>query len=109
MGTPRPEIAAIIARYCVLLEELGIHVEQAILYGSHARGEARDGSDIDVLIISADFADAEHARAPRTAWHCCSTALATYRGSLPVPLTKLSHVEPATLLDEILQTGVRVA
>ena len=42
MGTPRPEIAAIIARYCVLLEELGIHVEQAILYSSHARGEARD-------------------------------------------------------------------
>jgi predicted nucleotidyltransferase len=53
MGTPRPEIAAIIARYCLLLEELGIHVEQAILYGSHARGEARDGSDIDVLVISA--------------------------------------------------------
>jgi hypothetical protein len=50
MGTPRPEIAAIIARYCVLLEELGIHVEQAILYGSHARGEAKDGSDSNVLL-----------------------------------------------------------
>jgi predicted nucleotidyltransferase len=54
ISATRP-IATTIACYCALLEEMGIHVEQALLFGSHARGEAKDGSDIDVLIISADF------------------------------------------------------
>jgi hypothetical protein len=34
---------------------MGIRVDRAILFGSHARGEAKDGSDIDVLIVSSDF------------------------------------------------------
>ena len=55
-GYARPEITDIIARYCAQLEALGIRVEQAILFGSHARGEAKEGSDIDVLIVSSDFA-----------------------------------------------------
>ena len=108
MGTPRPEIAAIIARYCVLLEELGIHVEQAILYGSHARGEARDGSDIDVLIISADFATLNM----RERLERLGTAAARLWQpieALACTSDEVTHVEPATLLDEILQTGVRVA
>ena len=56
MGTPRPEITDIIARYCAQLSALGIRVDRAILFGSHARGEAKEGSDIDVLIVSSDFA-----------------------------------------------------
>ena len=80
MATPGPEIAAIIARYCAQLEAMGIRVERAILFGSHARGEAKDGSDIDVLIVSSDFEALGHTRALGTAWHCCRTALATYRG-----------------------------
>src|SRR5712691_2799290 len=55
MSTPRPEITDIIARYCTQLSALGIRVDRAILFGSHARGEAKDGSDIDVLIVSSDF------------------------------------------------------
>lgn len=34
-----------------LAQTLGYELEQVILYGSHARGEARPDSDIDVLII----------------------------------------------------------
>jgi predicted nucleotidyltransferase len=108
MGTPRPEIAAIIGRYCALLEDIGIHIEQAILYGSHARDEARDGSDIAVLIISADFAMLNiRERLER---------LGTAAARLWQPIEAIActpdefaHVEAATLLDEILQTGVRVA
>lgn len=33
-----------------------IRVHQAILFGSHARGEADEWSDIDLAVISADFA-----------------------------------------------------
>ena len=37
------------------LESKGIKVHKLILYGSYARGKAREGSDIDVLVISDDF------------------------------------------------------
>ena len=34
-----------------LLPLYGVHLKQVCLYGSHARGEAQQGSDIDVLIV----------------------------------------------------------
>lgn len=40
-----------------LAETLGTQLEAVYLYGSHARGEATAGSDIDVLIIIRDDFD----------------------------------------------------
>ena len=37
------------------LESKGIRIHKLILYGSYAQGNAREGSDIDVLVISDDF------------------------------------------------------
>ena len=37
--------------------EKKIKVEQVILFGSHARGNARRTSDIDIIIVSPDFAN----------------------------------------------------
>jgi predicted nucleotidyltransferase len=37
-----------------LKETLGERIEKVILYGSQARGDARDDSDIDVLIVLKD-------------------------------------------------------
>jgi predicted nucleotidyltransferase len=38
------------------LEARGIKVQRAILYGSYATGANKTGSDIDVVLISSDFA-----------------------------------------------------
>jgi predicted nucleotidyltransferase len=35
---------------------MGIHIERAMLYGSQVSQTAQDGSDIDLIIISPDFA-----------------------------------------------------
>ncbi len=51
-GSPVKEI---IGEYKQVLKKLGINVERVILYGSFARGNQREDSDIDVLIISKDF------------------------------------------------------
>jgi predicted nucleotidyltransferase len=32
-----------------------ISVERVVLFGSHARGDAHDGSDIDIAVISPEF------------------------------------------------------
>jgi uncharacterized protein len=37
------------------LESANIHVEQLILFGSHATGTAREDSDIDIVVISSGF------------------------------------------------------
>ena len=49
------EVIDKIKRYCLLLNDAGIRVERAFLYGSWARNNGFDDSDIDVMIISPDF------------------------------------------------------
>lgn len=108
MGTPRPEIADIITRYCAQLETMGFHVERAILFGSHARGKAREGSDIDVLIVSSDFEDLN----TRERLEQLGTAAARLWQPIEAMACtpdELTHIEPATFLEEIVQTGMEVS
>ena len=44
-----------VRRFMRLANEAGINIERAILYGSHARGEANKWSDIDLIVISPEF------------------------------------------------------
>lgn len=108
MGAPRPEIAAIIVRYCAQLEAMGIRVERAILFGSHTRGEAKDGSDIDVLIVSSDF-ETLNSRQRLERLGTAAARLWQPIEAMACTPDELAHVEPATLLEEILQTGVQVS
>jgi predicted nucleotidyltransferase len=108
MGTPRPEITALIARYCTQLSTLGIRVERAILFGSHARGDAKDGSDIDVLIVSSDF-ETLNTRQRMEQLGTAAARLWQPIETIACTPAELVHVEPATLLEEILLTGVQVS
>jgi hypothetical protein len=49
------EIKEIISRYTVELEKLGITSQRILLYGSYATGNAREDSDIDLIVISELF------------------------------------------------------
>jgi predicted nucleotidyltransferase len=57
MARATPELEAIIRRYRRQLEKMGIHPEKVMLYGSHATGLNREGSDIDLIVLSSDFAN----------------------------------------------------
>ncbi|MEK7405700.1 MAG: nucleotidyltransferase domain-containing protein [Acidobacteriota bacterium] len=51
-STVNPKVKAILAELRRRLEELyGDRLVKMILYGSHARGDARQYSDIDVLVV----------------------------------------------------------
>ena len=56
MAQTTPELTAIIARFRQELEKVGIHCEQILLYGSQRWDTAAEGSDIDLIVISPDWA-----------------------------------------------------
>jgi len=56
MAYTRPEIKEIIEKYRAQLAALGIRPVQVYLYGSYARGTATEGSDVDLIVVSPDFA-----------------------------------------------------
>ena len=49
------EIERTVRSYLEQLERIGIHVQQAILFGSYATGKYDEWSDIDLAIVSKDF------------------------------------------------------
>jgi len=48
-------IIAIIKKYLKSLQERGIHSSQAVLFGSYARGQVHEWSDIDLVVIAPEF------------------------------------------------------
>lgn len=55
MAEGRPKVEIIIKEYIKKLEELNIKPLKVILFGSYAKGVARQDSDIDLIIVSKDF------------------------------------------------------
>lgn len=48
-------ITSIVNRFLDKLDEIGINIEAAYLYGSYVKGKQHKWSDIDVALISSDF------------------------------------------------------
>ena len=46
-----------IGRFAKALESEGVCVSRIVLFGSYATGRYREGSDIDIVVISDDFTD----------------------------------------------------
>lgn len=55
MAETAPELKRIVKRYRIQLQKMGIHPTRVLLYGSQASGAAREGSDIDLIVISEDW------------------------------------------------------
>ena len=50
------ELAVTIQRFRAELEKMGIRCERILLFGSHAEGTAKEGSDIDLFVVSPAWA-----------------------------------------------------
>ena len=51
----KKDVLDILSRFRAALELRKIHVERLVLFGSWAKGTAREFSDIDVVVVSPDF------------------------------------------------------
>jgi predicted nucleotidyltransferase len=56
MAEPAPELEAVAVRLRDELARVGVRVERMLAFGSYARGEQREGSDIDLIVVSPDWA-----------------------------------------------------
>jgi len=56
MADAAPQLKIIIRRFRMELGKMGIRVDKVMLFGSQVSGAAHDGSDIDLIVISRDFA-----------------------------------------------------
>ena len=92
-----------IAAYAEKLEQV-IQVDKVVLFGSYAKGNAREESDIDVAIISDDLAGYDvHAKVHLLAERAvgCDTLLAP----VGYTLRQYEHADRLSFLNEIKCTG----
>ncbi len=55
MAITEDSIVEVLRKYIEELERNNIKISEAIIFGSHARGTAREESDIDIALVSVDF------------------------------------------------------
>jgi uncharacterized protein len=67
-------VTSALSRYRAELDAmLGSRVREFVLFGSHARGEAHEESDVDVLVVVDNLTDAERREAIGLAYDVDST------------------------------------
>ncbi len=93
-----------VRRYLRTLEQHGVHVDNAILFGSHAKGTAREESDIDVALISEAFSGDRFDDRRR---------IVPYRRAIdsriePMPFRPERFAEGGNLVDEIKKDGIPI-
>ncbi|TAL69776.1 MAG: nucleotidyltransferase domain-containing protein [Bacteroidetes bacterium] len=102
-----PEILKMVKEYLQELNKNGIKITRAILYGSYARSEQNENSDIDLLLISPLFDNGSNKYAGKI-WQL--TKVSDYKIE-PIAVGEKRFLEDdATPLLEIARTeGIEIA
>lgn len=93
-----------IKSYIEQLESIGIHVQQAILFGSYASGKYDEWSDIDLAIVSNDFAGNRFEDKNKIR----KITLQVNSDISPMPFRPEDSNDSDYLVKEILETGIRI-
>lgn len=96
-----------VVEYLNVLRGAGIPVSRAIIYGSRARGDAHDDSDIDLLVVSGLF-DAEPRARVGELWRLAAEVDVHLE---PVPVGERRFVEDrvSPLLEMARREGIAVS
>jgi predicted nucleotidyltransferase len=101
------EVIDKVKQYCLLLNSSGITVEKAFLFGSWARGDSRQESDIDVMIVSSMF-DTYDVMLKAKAWRMTETIdLKIEPYTVGLKRFENDHISP--LLQIIKTEGIEIA
>lgn len=100
------KVVKAIRRYLEVLNEHGIKAEKAILFGSHARGEARKDSDIDILVLAKEF-DKNRWKKDSLMWRLVRKADITIQ---PIPCGVKQFIEDdgSTIIEVARREGIEI-
>lgn len=93
-----------IKSYIEQLENIGVHVQQAILFGSYATGKYDEWSDIDLAIVSDDFAGNRFNDRNKIR----KVTLQVNSDISPIPFRPEDFNDSNYFVKEILETGIRI-
>lgn len=93
-----------IKSYIEQLESIGVHVQQAILFGSYANGKYDEWSDIDLAIVSDDFAGNRFNDRNKIR----KLTLKVNSDISPMPFRPEDFNDNDYFVKEILKTGIRI-
>ncbi len=104
MAQPNTAIIKALRRYIQSLEDHGIRVEQAFLFGSFAKGTDHEESDIDLALVSDSFSGNRFDDRRR---------IVPLRRTIdnriePMPFRPERFAEGGNLVDEIKKEGIRL-
>ena len=93
-----------IKSYIEQLESIGVHVQQVILFGSYANGKYDEWSDIDLAIVSDDFAGNRFNDRNKIR----KLTLKLNSDISPLPFRPEDFNDSDYFVKEILETGIRI-
>ena len=96
-STPRAELTA----FCEQLRRARIRPERLLVFGSWARGEQREESDIDLIVVSRDFARLGYLRRLETLGIAAGRALVSVQALGYTP-EEFAAPEPTSFLAIVL-------
>ncbi len=101
------DVIRLLQLYVRLLNEAGLKIQKAFLYGSFARNDAKADSDIDVMLVSDNF-DSNDVKIKAKAWQL------TRKVDLRIePFTigtkRFFSDDDSALVDQVKKEGIEIA
>ncbi len=93
-----------IRQYLEQLDNMGIHIQQAVLFGSYASGNYDEWSDIDLALVSDDFSGDRFEDRNRLR----RITLQINSDISPMPFRPEDFTPRSYFVKEILETGIRI-
>ncbi len=107
MAYQKQKIRNIIIRFESELKKLNINPQKIVLFGSYARGKAREDSDIDLVVISDDFKKL-NLRERLEILGLAGGRILEPVEALGYTPEEIKNVNPISILNEALRTGIVV-
>lgn len=107
-----PAVSAALARFReALARRFGSRLREVVLFGSHARGEAHEESDVDVLVVVDDLTEPERTEVIDMSYYAEDREADAWVGLSPLPLSTTQAAEQRAsgrlLFRDIEREGVR--
>ena len=100
------DVINIVRAYLLVLKQAGFKIDKAYLYGSYARNEASDESDIDVMLVSSQF-DTDDDYILSKPW--LFTKKVDFRiEPLSIGLKRFTSDDTSPIIEVVRQTGIEI-